>query len=250
MKDEIGIAIIDVYDQDNLNACYDSIPEGTENVIVISDTKNKLPDCERIKFGTGVPFATLRNAAINNFRIKGLKHFFLINSNQIIKDPNIFEKTIKMAEVFGIWFFIGPNSSNLVIEDDKHNISLTLSEQINSDFVYLFNGIVSNVGFFDERYFNTKDLDVLDYILRMREKKVFPPTGYNAIVYNGLETTRSEIKKPNYRELENPDQGVNMSYAYFLTRHSYIPSQNDPKSVSKEDLMTELETLQNNYAKR
>ena len=44
MKD-VGIAIIDVYGQDDLNVCYDSIPEGTENVIVVSNTRNKLPDC-------------------------------------------------------------------------------------------------------------------------------------------------------------------------------------------------------------
>ena len=48
---DIGIAIIDVYGQDDLNLCYDSIPESTENVIVVSDTKNKLPDCERKQFG-------------------------------------------------------------------------------------------------------------------------------------------------------------------------------------------------------
>jgi hypothetical protein len=246
----IGIAIIDVYGQDDLNLCYDSIPEGTENVIIVSDTKNKLPDCERKQFGNGVPFATLRNWAIHNFRIKGLKHFFLINSNQIIKDPDIFNKTIKMAEVFGIWSFIGPNASNLEIEDDKHNISLTLSEKINSDFIYLFNGIVTNVGFFDERYFNTKDLDVLDYIHKMRDKKVYPPTGYNAIIANGIESIRSKIQKPNYKEIADADQSVNMSYAYFMTKYQYIPTQNDPKPVSKEDLMTSLEELQKNYAKR
>ena len=247
---DIGIAIIDVYGQDDLNLCYDSIPEGTENVIVVSNTRNKLPDCERKQFSAEIPFATLRNWAIHNFRIKGLKHFFLINSNQIIKDPDIFQKTIKMAEVFGIWFFIGPNSSNLEIEDDEHNVTLTLSEKINSDFIYLFSGIVSNVGFFDERFFNTKDLDVLDYILRMRDKKVFPPTGYNAIVANGVDTTRSKITKPNYKEIADADQSVNLSYAYFMTKYQYIPTQNDPKPVSKEDLMSSLEELQKNYAKR
>jgi hypothetical protein len=250
MKNEIGIAIIDVYGQDDLNLCYDSIPEGTENVIVVSDTNNKLPDCEIKRFGNGVPFATLRNWAIHNFRIKGLKHFFLINSNQIIKDPNIFEKTIKMAEVFGIWAFTGPEVSNLTIEDDENNLTLTLSDKLNSDFIYLFNGIISNVGFFDERFFNTKDLDVLDYILRMREKKVFPPTGYNAIISNGVDKTRSKITKPNYKEISSADQSVNLSYAYFLTKYQYIPSQNDPKPESKENLMGCLEDLQKNYAKK
>jgi hypothetical protein len=247
---DIGIAIIDVYGQDDLNLCYDSIPEGTENVIIVSNTKNKLPDCERKQFSNEIPFATLRNWAIHNFRIKELKHFFLINSNQIIKAPEIFKNTIKMAEVFGIWSFVGSNISNLEIEDDEHNVSLTLSDKINSDFIYLFNGIVSNVGFFDERFFNTKDLDVLDYILRMREKKVYPPTGYNAIIAKGVDKSRSKIQKPNYREISDADQSVNLSYAYFLTKYQYIPTQNDPKPVSKEDLMSSLEELQKNYGKK
>lgn len=250
MKNEIGIAIIDVYGQDDLNACYDSIPEGIENVIVVSDTKNKLPDCERKQYGNGVPFATLRNWAINKFRIKDIKHYFLINSNQIITDPDIFDKTIKKAEIFGTWAFTGPANSILEIEDDEHDISLNLSDTLNSDFIYLFSGIVSNVGFFDERFFNTKDLDVLDYILRMRNKKVFPPTGYNAIIKDGLKTTRSKITKTNYKEIGDADQSINMSYAYFLTKYQYIPTQNDPKPVSKEELMTSLEEFQKNYAKR
>lgn len=250
MKD-IGIAIIDVYEQDDLNACYDSIPEGTENVIVVSNTRNKLPDCVTKTYTSFVPFATLRNWAINHFRIKGLKHFFLINSNQIIKDPDIFQKTIKSANTFGIWSFFGPADVKLSIEDDEDKLTLNLSEQINSDFIYLFNGIVSNVGFFDDRYFNTKSLDVLDYILRMREKKVFPPTGFISIVKDGLSQTKGNIQKFNYKELEkDPDQSVNMSYAYFLTTHKYIPTQNDPQPVTNDVLMSSLQELQTNYAKK
>jgi hypothetical protein len=41
-----------------------------------------------------------------------------------------------------------------------------------------------------------------------------------------------------------------MTYAYFLTKHKYIPSQNDPKPVTQENLMGCLEELQKNYAKR
>jgi len=250
MKD-IGIAIIDVYEQDDLNACYNSIPKEAENVIVISNTRNKLPDCVTKSYTSPVPFATLRNWAINYFRIQNIKHIFLINSNQIINDSNIFEKTIKMANTFGIWCFFGPSDVKLSIEDDEENLTLSLSEQINSDFIYIFNGIVSNVGFFDDRYFNTKSLDVLDYILRMREKKVFPPTGFISTIQEGLSQTKGNIQKFNYKELEkDADQSVNMSYAYFLTTHKYIPSENDPPAVSNDILMSSLQELQTNYAKK
>ena len=248
MKD-IGIAIIDVYDQDNLNVCFESIPD-KENLIIVSNTKNKLPNCEKQQYTHPVPFATLRNFAINHFRIKGIKHLFLINSNQIIKDVNVFENTIKMAKVFGIWCFFGPEKEKLSIEDDENNSVLYLSENINSDFIYLFNGIVTNVGFFDERFFNTKSLDVLDYLIRMRDKKVTTPTGYVPIILNGVDKSRGNIQKPNFKELENADHSVNLSYGYFLTKHQYIPTQNDPKSVSEKELMDDLDKIQKNYSQK
>lgn len=245
-----GIAIIDVYEQDNLNSCYDSIPEGTENVIVISNTRNKLPDCERYQFSGSVPFATLRNHALHNFRIKGLTDYFLINSNQKITDPDLFKNTINTSKVFGVGFLCGPSEFKLSIEDDENNINLYLSEKINSDFIYLTDDIVSKIGFFDDRYFNTKSLDVLDYILRLRNQKMYPPTGFVAYIPEGLNTTIGSIQKPSYKELNDPDQSINMSYGFFLTQYNYIPSQNDPQPASNDDLMASLEDLQKNYAKK
>jgi hypothetical protein len=85
----------------------------------------------------------------------------------------------------------------------------------------------------------------------MRNKKVFPPTGYVPYVKDGLEEMSGKITKPNHQELKNEaDQSVNMAYAYFYTSHKYIPTQNDPKEVEKEKLMESLEYLQKNYSKK
>ena len=251
MINSIGIGILDVYTQDDLNACYDSIPEGTENVIVVSDTNNKLPDCKHRRYGNGVPFATLRNWIVSQFRLLGhIDHIFLINSNQIIKDPDIFKKTLKISKVFGSQIVLGPEVSVLTIEDDENKIELNLSEKVNSDFIYITNNAVSKIGYFDERFFNTKNLDVLDYIERLRIEKMYTPTGFNPIFVGDLLTTRSEIKKPNYKEIESRDKTVDMSYAYFLHKYQYIPTQNDPKPVSNDDLMKALEELQATYGSK
>ena len=246
----VGIAIIDVYEQDNLNSCYDSIPEGTENVIVVSNTRNKLPDCQRHQYTGSVPFATLRNHALHHFRINGLTDYFLINSNQVVTDSQIFEKTIHISNVFGVKFFCGPTESKTVIEDDENNVNLNLSEKINSDFIYLSDDVVSKIGFFDDRFFNTKSLDVLDYIMRLRKEKLYTPTGFVTYIPEGLNTTMGSIQKPLYKELDNdPDQSINMSYGYFFTQYNYIPTQNDPPSASNDELMSTLEYLQKNYSK-
>jgi hypothetical protein len=245
---DIGIAILDVYTEADLTNCYNSI-SGLENILIVSNTKNKLPDCEWRRYDKQVPFATLRNYALSQFRLMDLKHFFLINSNQIIKNKNVFLDIIKTAETFGTWCLTGPSDKLLSIEDDKTNLSLNISEKLNSDFIYIFNGIVSNVGYFDERFFNTKDLDILDYILRMREKGVYPVKNYHPFYDENINSSNSLIQKINHKEMDNADQSVNLSYAYFLHKYQYIPSQNDPTSESKDELLKNLEEIQQKYAK-
>lgn len=245
---DIGIAILDVYTEADLLNCYNSV-SGLENVLIVSNTKNNLPDCNSRRYDNQVPFATLRNHALSQFRLMGLKHFFLINSNQIIKNKNVFSDIIKTAEIFGTWCITGPSEKLLSIEDDKTNTSLTISEKLNSDFIYIFNGIVSNVGYFDERFFNTKDLDVLDYILRMREKGVYPVKNYHPVYTENIDSSNSLIQKINHKEMNDADQSVNLSYAYFLHKYQYMPSQNDPTSVSKDELLKNLEEIQQKYAK-
>jgi hypothetical protein len=249
-KEEIGIGILDVYTQEDLNNCYNSIPKDLK-VFVVSDTKNNIPESvENYRvYGNGVPFASLRNWLISQFRIAGLKHFFLINSNQIIKNQNVFENIIKKASIFGTWAMVGPSESVVTIDDEEKNESLSISNKLNADFIYLFNGIVSNVGYFDERFFNTKDLDVVDYILRMREKKVYPPNNYHPIIEKDIDASSSTIQKINYKDMLNADQSVHMSYAYFMFKYQYIPLQNEPAPVPREELLKSLEEIQKNYSK-
>lgn len=251
MRDDIGIAIIDVYTQDDLNACVSHLST-EKNILIVSDTKNKIPDNFKFKkYGNGVPFATLRNWAVTQFRLQGnINHIFLINTNQIVKDVNVFDKIIKTSKIFGTKMIFGPETSDISIEDDKENIVLNLSKKINNDFIYISNDVVSKIGYFDERFFNTKDLDVLDYIERFRNEKMHTPTGYNPIFVGEIETTRSNIQKINYKNIENRDKTVDMAYAFFFSKYNYIPTQNDPKSVTNEDLLKSLEELQNNYGQK
>lgn len=251
-KDEIGIGILDIYTQADLDNCFNSIPsvyKNKKNLLVVSDTKNTL-DYPVYKPSLGIQMASLRNWIIGQFRINKIKHIFLINSNQIIKDENIFENVIKKAEVFGTWFITGPEKVAVTLEDDDFKESLTLSNQLNSDFIYVYSGIVNNIGYFDERFFNTKELDVFDYILRLREKKIYPSHNFYTTISDGIESSNSEIQKNNYTDQLSNDKPTQMSYGYFFFRHKYIPKQNEPESVSQEALIQEMENIQTQYGKK
>jgi len=249
MKNETGIGILDIYDQEDLESCYTSIPKDyKDNIFVVSGTKNKMVNENYRQYGD-VPMATLRNWLISQFRIKGLKYFFLLHSNQVVDDPNIFEKTIKMAEVFGTWFLLGDGAKSLPLEDEETKETLYASPELNSEFMFIFSNIINHVGYFDERYFNTKDLDVLDYVIKLRNKNLFPPAHYYATIGDGLKRIKKEIKKTGFFDFPSTERSVGLTYGYFLHNHKYIPGQNDPAGVTQEDLLKFVENLQKNYAR-
>jgi hypothetical protein len=249
MNDEIAVGILDIYTQEDLECCYSSIPEELKkNTFVASATTNKMVNDQYRKYGD-VPMATLRNWLISEFRIKGYKYFFLLCSNQIVDDSQIFTKTIDTAKKFGTWFILGDASKSLPMEDEESGSVLYASPEMNSEFMFIFNNIVSKVGFFDERFFNTKDLDVLDYVIRLREKGLYPPAHYNVTIGEGMKKNFNKITKIGYKEYPETDRGVSIAYGYFIHRHKYFPGQNDPTGITQEELVTFIQKMQENYAK-
>lgn len=250
IHDDIGIGILDVYSQQDLENCYNSIPEEfRKDVLVASATNNKMINDNYRKYSE-VSFATLRNWLISQFRLKGCKYYFLLNSNQIVEDPKIFFKTIQLAETFGTWFIVGNGNNALELEDEDSGLTLHVSSDLNTDFIFTFSGVVKNNGYFDERFFNTKNLDVLDYIIRLRTKGVYPPNHFNPTVGKGIKTVKTFLEKIKFKDIPDQDRSVGLSYGYFMHQHKYIPTQNDPPAVTQEELLKSLETMQNTYAKK
>lgn len=243
---KIGIGILDIGTQDELNATYASIPEGTENVFVVSNTSNRLPDCNRKQYSTKVQKATLRNWLLSQFRLNEIENYFFIQSGFVIKDHDVFKNTVKVSDCFGIGLFTGPENSNVTIEDDSENLELVISIKLNEDIVYLNSKTVDEFGYFDERYFGGANLDVLDYVLRIRDKEKYIPTGYYATIKHEFSPKEDSINL----DVQKNDKHISYAYAYFLHTHKYLPGQNDPKVAEKNELMDSLEKLQSQYGKK
>jgi hypothetical protein len=251
MNNEIGIGILDLYDQDSLSKCLDSIKNvSKDNIIVSSLTKNKSNLENHRVYSSQTPLATLRNHIISQFRLKNIKYFFLLHSNQVIKHENIWNDTIKLAETFGTWFITGFNKNILTIEDDS-GLELNISSKLNSNFLFFNSGIIKNNGYFDERFFNGKELDIIDYIINLRKKKLTLPHSFFATINEKwIENLDSKINAVGFLDFPETDKSIQMSYGYFMHTHKYIPTQNDPPSVSNDDLLRNMEVLQKNYAKK
>lgn len=250
MKNEIGIGIIDIYAQEDLESCYSSVPEELkENTFVVSATNNKMVNEKYKKYGE-VPMATLRNWLISQLRQEKYKYFFIFHSNQIIENANLFENTIKIGETFGTWVLLGEGKHSLPLEDEGTGVTLYASPELNSEFMFILSGIVTNNGYFDERFYNTKDLDVLDYIIKLRKKGVYLPANYHPTIGSGLKKNNSTIQKIGYKDIPDTHKSVGLSYGYFMHLHKYIPNNNDPVGVTQEQLISSLEALQKNYGKK
>lgn len=255
MKDKIGIGILDIYNQDLLDQCYTSIPKDLQkNVFIASVGNNKISDTTQRKYSSDISLATMKNWLISQMRIQNLKYYFILDSNVLIEDQEIFEKTIKTAQIFGTWMITGPSNMPLPVEDDEANITLNLSLGLNTSFLFIYSGIIKNNGYFDERFFNTKNLDVLDYIIKLRTKKVYPPNNYNPVIQEGLKIMPSQILKKKHIDsfdmlTKDTPKDVQLSYGYFFHKHKYLPGQNDPTPVTKEELLQSIEILQKNYAR-
>lgn len=250
MNKEIGIGILDLYDQDSLSKCLDSINLLDFEMVISSLTKNKSYLDNHRTYTSQTPLATLRNNIVSQFRLKKIKYFFILHSNQIIINKNIWNDTIKIAETFGTWFLTNFDTKILSIEDDS-GLELNISSKLNSDFLFFNSGIIKNNGYFDERYINGKELDVIDYIINLRKKNLTLPNGfYPTISEKWLEKNNSKIEAIDFNDFPNNNKTVQMSYGYFMHNHKYIPNQNEPQAASNEILLTVAETLQKNYARK
>ena len=246
---EVGIAILDIYDDKSLLKCIDSMSIGQDvSCYVISNRKVPLKGFQYDKvISHSVSMATLRNHALAHFRCHGIKYIFLLTSNVIIKDLNFIEKTIKTAETFGTWLLTGNVEGSTILDDDSGQ-SLSINTKVEPNFVFLRSGVVGNLGYFEERYFNTSYLDVLDYVERARKIGIYPPTNFFATVGNIYDITDAAIEKIDHSDtLDKDNRSVGLSFGYFKHIHGYVPTIDDIKSVSRDDLMSFMQELQTLY---
>jgi hypothetical protein len=242
---KIGIGIIDVYGQIELNNCFNSIPEQLkENVYIVSNTNNKLP-IKGERFDREVSFAALKNRLIAYFRLLEKKFLFLINSNYAITDVDFFDNTLKKASNFGVWMMTGPGSDTLVVDDEEKQLSLEITPELNADVIFLYSNLIKRYGYFNEHFYSNNQLDTLDYILRLRKDGIYPPNHFNPCMNQGLYKAVVKLNKVNTTE----QRSAELSFGLFYNKHQYIPGQNDPVGVSANQMFLAMEEIQKKYAR-
>jgi hypothetical protein len=242
----IGIGVLDFYTQKDLEDLLESLPvDQLKNVFVVSTTNNK-SNCFTYKSKEDAPLGFLRNKILSHFRKLDKKNIFLIESNVYFTDPNYLLKIIQTAEVFGTWILSTPEKNSIILEDEEMNVKLHLTPHLNTSFLYLYSGVVGNIGYFNEQFLSSKGIEVLDFINRCRKRGIYPPFNFNPTVKDGISLKNTV----NPFKISDESKKTALSLGLFQHLHKYIPGHNDPPSVSQETLLKEMETIQNNFAKK
>jgi hypothetical protein len=248
-----GIGLLDLYDDDSLNDVLSNIPQEVYTCVVSNRKTNiKNDKINNHIFVDKVSIAHMRNLLLHDFRINDLDYYFLIHTDQIIENPSIFEEIKKLSETFGTWFLLGHADNNTLNIEDDNGLVLKISKQINTKFIFTFKGIIKNFGFFDEQFINSHDLDVYDYIHRLRSKNLYPLEGYFPSISIEMKENKKTITNSYIQDFPSEEDNVRYSYGYFLHKNKFIPNQQkvDYTSDNDEKTLKTIEFLQNNYAKR
>lgn len=247
-----GIGILDIYDDDSLDDCLKNIPENYY-VCIVRNRKTSYKN-ERINKYIEVNDVSLShmcNLLLHDFRINDLSYYFIIHSDQVLKNKETFEKIHKTAETFGTWFLTGyVDNKTLDVEDDKTENTLKLSNKLNTKFIYTFKGIIKNVGFFDEQIVNSHDLHVYDYIHRLRKNKLYTSVGYYPTISVDMVENKKTISNSYLKDFPSEDMSVRYSYGYFMHKNNFIPNQTESQKSSEDEVLKTIEFLQQNYGKK
>jgi hypothetical protein len=248
MKTAIGI--LDLYDDESLKNVLSKVPENTY-VAVISNRKGAYkPNVDKYISVDSASLANMKNLLLYDFRINDLEYYFILHTDQVIESSDIFEKIKKVSETFGTWFLTGHTDNKTLDVEDDNGLILKLSQKLNSKFIFTFKGVVNNIGFFDERFVNTQDLDVKDYIHRLKDKNLYVADGYYPTISINMVENKKTMENSYIKDFPNEDLMVRYSYGLFVHLHKYIPNHSDPTPKLESEVLQSVEFLQKNYAKK
>lgn len=241
---DIGIGILDFYTQKDLNDLLNSIPkELHQDIYIVSTTNNTAENTFLDRFKNKPPLGFLRNKILSHFRNINKKNIFLIESNVCLLNENYLHQIIKTAKIFGCWVMTTPEKNSIIIEEED-GTSLHLTPHLDTSFLFLYSGVISNIGYFNEQYVSAKGIEVLDYINRCRKRGIYPSFNFNPSVKEGI-----LVKKTNNPyQVSDDSSKAGVSLGLFQHLYGYIPGHNDPKNISQSDLIKEMENIQNNFA--
>ena len=283
MSNKIGIGVVTYNRVDFFKQCINTIPDGVGTLVVINDGTPYSSDAypskikEVIQHTTNKCVGVSKNEALRYLKQDGCEHLFLVEDDMLIKRPDVFETYIKAASKSGIWHMnYGPGSPLNRVQDpeilkldlagrdkwDKHSpinprciidygdgVQIALYKHTVAMFSYFLKGVITNCGYFDERFQNA--WEHVEHTYRIIKAGLHPPFWNFADIYDSTEYLQeiegaienSSITKDDAKWKRNIQSGAEL-YQYL---HGHYPAQ--VKDATPEEVQEVLRHIKTNYAR-
>lgn len=269
---KLGIAVVTKDRQDYFIQCIRSLPQvdfvcfvndGTaylDEVYKNSNNKNY----EVIQHEKNLGIACSKNDALRCLIQNDCNFLFLIEDDIIIKDPKIFLKYIKTAEVSGLWhmnygfsnvYNFNSDGSRAIRAslDYGDDLSVIFTPNIMAGFQFFHKSVIKVIGYMDERYSKLKNMEHVDHTFKAVKCGLLPSYCWWPDVNNSWDYI--SVISESFSNSQSRDENftTNLKRACMLFKHKYgfnpiEPTENE--LLSNEQVLKRLETIQKNYARK
>ena len=258
MKKKIGVGLLTYNRPDYYKRVLFSIPKNKiDHLVVVNDGFNgyaKENDAEDViltKQQLGV--SKSKNLILDNLLNKNCTHIFLIEDDNLIIHPDVFEVYINTANYYGVHHLAyerltrTENTLKASYQDPNSEFGLDFFHNAEAGFTYIHAELIKKYGKFDEKYFNA--FEHVDFTYNLVQQKVAPPFWYFPDVLNSnyyvLEipnslNNSSITNKPGYTE--NVQNGA----TYFTQKWGRFTNQIPEPSM--QELKNSLKYLKTHYS--
>jgi hypothetical protein len=263
-KNDIGVGIVTCNRPEffaNLANSID-VAEIGELVVYNSGTEDN-PELEQYKIlskknkKTNHTVGTAKNDILRHFRLKDVKHIFIIEDDMLIADNSVFEKYIKTAYMSGIYHFNfhkhGPinknqdGSSKITNSVDYdamgEKLGVSFHPHIVGAFSYYYGPIIEHVGYLDDNFVNA--MEHVDHSYRIHSKGFTTGFGWWADITDSDQYIHEQDPTLEHSTIRKDREVFMKNFAdamlLFEKKHGFKPT--NPKIMPDSEILDYLENL-------
>ena len=269
MNNKIGIGIITYKRPEAFERCFNSIPCGIGEIVVVNDTPNgegytnplnKI--CDYIQHDKNKGVAISKNDALRHLIQKDCTHLFLIEDDQEIINPVVFEEYIKYSEKTGNWHWNfsqhGPANKNpdgtkraRQVVDYGDGVEVGLFPNCVGAFSYYLKNVIKAVGYMDERFSSLKCWEHVEHTNRIIKAGLTTPFWWFADMYNSdqfiKEQFSSEVNSVITDDKTAWKKNIQIGGELYKNLHGVYPTQTP--DTKPDELVEILKHLKVNYTR-
>jgi GT2 family glycosyltransferase len=273
MDGKVGIGIITCDRSNYVETLLDSLPDITENIVIINDGVEDFENKKQYhtikhnppKQGVG----KTKNDAMQYLLDQDCEHIFIIEDDVKILDSNVFEQYIQAAKQTGILHFnFGPgtpfNRTQRVAGDvhnrhlldqnskpnprlivDYKNVKLALYLHIAGTFSYFHRSVLEKTGLIDEQFYNA--WDHVEHTYRIIKDGFHPPFWWFADIANSDELLAIQSAALDNSAIAKSDEWYNnlrQGMEKYRLKHGWVPNQTP--QVSQQTVIKHLKHIKEN----